>query len=260
MSKRQISNLTLDIINLPAFKDKKVKPNDFTPSIQTIADFQTVLYELNCMCDHLDSRTALNIPIDFTMKSLLSMIHDMGGRFSGDIPVWPDGTVQDGSGFIYCGTASKDYGVGDYLEQDKTDRFIEVFQKVCANIPIIMLSLVSKEDPTVEDYYDFRIVSSKNKDEKQDFKYVCTQISDNSVNGNSFVHYMSKELTNIVHYNTRREYSILDNDEDNKPVPKKELDDLPMGTIVEYKDMVLVKNGYLGESSFWRAFYGAIDI
>ena len=71
---------------------------------------------------------------------------------------------------------------------------------------------------------------------------------------------MSKELTNIVHYNTRREYSILDNDEDNKPVPKKELDDLPMGTIVEYKDMVLVKNGYLGESSFWRAFYGAIDI
>ena len=255
MNNGQISDLTLDIINFPAFKDMKVKTNDFTPSIQTIKDFQTILCELNCLCNHMDPKTPLNIPIDFTMKSLLNMVYDMGGRFSDNIPVWPDGTVQDGSGFIYCGTASKPFEIGDYLEQEKTDRFIKVFQKVCSNYPIIMLSLVSPKDPTVENYYYFKIISPKNKVEKFDFKYVCTQISDNSVNGNSFAHYMSKELTNAVYYNTRKEYSILDGDEDNKPVPQKELDDLPMGTIVEYKDIVLVKNGYLGESSFWRAFF-----
>ena len=260
MSRDNISDLTLDIINFPAFKDKKVNENNFTPSIQTIEDFQTVLYELNCLCDHMNPKTHLNIPIDFTMKSLLNMLYDMGGHFSDIIPVWPDGTVQDGRGFIYCGTASKHFEIGDYLDQEKTDRFIKVFQKVCSNYPIIMLSLVSSEDPTIENYYYFKIIFPKNKDETFDFKYVCTQISDNSVNGNSFVHYMSKELTNTIYYNTRKEYSILDENEDNKPVPQKELDDLPMGTIVEYKDMVLVKNGYLGESSFTKAFYGAIDI
>lgn len=246
------------ILELPNTKD--LWKDGMHPSIDTMRELSQVLYELHIMSSKANPNTTIPeyFDIETQMIKLARTIKYYGGHFADPIIIEPNGVVKDGAGFIYCGHSTKKYIIGEKLNKTKVQRLIKALRPTCKiNLPIIMLSHVVSTKKRQEEYYYFTPIYHPFNNNGS-YEYCCFKISNSTESRNSFKHYLCKELTNVYRFDYNWEYAAIRKNEAN--LPMKELTNLPMGSILVFNDMHLVKNTPIGASGFWKAHFGAIDI
>lgn len=216
-------------------------------------ELQILINNFMTLTNDLDDNVPiiLNASIVDALKDAMNGLMDLGGCLSDGYSVQKDGIVQDGYGYIYAGTASKTYKVGQKLSiKENNDITNTVGADPLGHNPIIMLSRVNKKTPQLETYMYFC--------PDRFGRYQCTKISTNKDAElcQGFRHYIYHRLTNRVKVNAYSTYGFANN----TAGMKKILNDYPMGTIIEMKDETYVKASPVGTSACIHIYNGAIDI
>lgn len=247
-----LSNLFLKHLNLPIIN------NSINPEINTIQDLKQVLSELLVMIDTVDLKSQLNDSEMITkcFDSIYEDIIRLGGHISEKICIEFNGTVRNGRGFVYAGNSDHEYKIGQQLTKEITDELLQYLPTTKNGLyPIIMLSLTDQLASKEEYYYFTPIYQIDSHDISY---YMCSQVTNNSFCGNSFAHYIAHRLTNTIKIDKNWFYS--GNTPYDSRIPMEELKCAPMGTVIIFNDVTLIKASALGNWVGIKAFDGAVDI
>ena len=250
----------IDIIMNPEFCKKNFVKN-FKPEICTKEDLVKSLYELIELVDNTPNYVNIKIPKNLgpLIYDLMERLYAVGSHICEKLDVSYEGTVRDGKGFVYAGWAQKSFKLGDKLPKKYSNKIYKLMfvQKICEYPPHIMLSRVDAEDPKREYYYYFNSA----EDDNGNNYYKCSNILSNNASYprlHSFYHYiyefLSKEpedfeIINLKYHLNSKEHDLL-----------VELENLPMGTLIDTNNKLVVKSTPIGAFDYMELYNGAIDL
>ena len=242
---------------------KKHFGKDYKPEIRSKEDLVRTLYELieltnnipDCVNDYVNTRIPKSL--ESSIYDFMKRMYAVGSHICEKLLVCYDGTVVDGKGFVYAGWAKKNFKIGDHLPKKYSNKIYKLAQNVCTNPPRIMLSKVDTKDPKKEYYYYFKSVEDDECVEHYECFYVLTN-SDN-LSLHSFYHYIYAFLP--------KEFNVFENVNLNYPLDTKEqhdilieLEKLPMGSLINTYDKLVVKSTPIGKFDYMELYNGAIDL
>lgn len=248
----------IDVIMNPEFCKRNFIKN-FKPEIYTREDLVNSLHELIELINNTPNHVDIKIPQNLgpSIYDLMKRLYAAGSHISEKLDVSYDGTVRDGRGFVYAGWAQKSFNLGDNLPKKYSNKIYALTQKICDHPPRIMLSRVDTKDPKQEHYYYFNSVEDDNSNKC----YKCFNILENDANYPrlySFYHYiyefLSKEpedfgIINLRYPLNSKEHDLL-----------VELENLPMGTLIDTENKLVVKSAPVGAFNYVELYNGAIDL
>lgn len=248
----------IDIIMNPEFCKKNYEKN-FKPEINSKEDLVRSLYELIELANNVPNHVNIKIPKNLgpSIYDLMERMYAVGSHICEKLDVSYEGTVRDGKGFVYAGWAQKSFKYGDQLPKKYSRIIYKLAQKVCDNPPRIMLSSIDAEDSKREYYYYFNSVKDDNGNEHYECFNILTN-NDNYPRLHSFYHYiyafLSKEpedfeIINLKYPLNSKEHDLL-----------VELENLPMGTLINTCDKLIVKSTSVGAFDYMELYNGAIDL
>lgn len=250
----------IDVIMNPEFC-KKNFVKDFKPEIYCKEDLVRSLHELIELANNVPNHVDIKIPKNLgpSIYDLMERLYAAGSHISEKLDVSYEGTVRDGKGFVYAGWAQKSFKLGDNLPKKYSNKISKLMlvQKICDYPPHIMLSKVDTKDPKREYYYYFNSV----EDDNGNTYYKCFSIAANDTNYprlHSFYHYIYGFLSKEP-----EDFEIINL---NYPLNSKvhdllvELENLPMGTLINTENKLVVKSTPIGEFNYMELYNGAIDL
>ena len=231
----------IDVIMNPEFCKRNFVKN-FKPEIYSKEDLVRSLYELIELANNVPNHVDIKVPQNLgpSIYDLMKRLYAAGSHISETLDVSYDGTVRDGRGFVYAGWAQKSFNLGDTLPKKYSNKIYALTQKICDHPPRIMLSRVDTKDPKREHYYYFNSV----EDDNGNTCYKCFNVLANDANYPrlySFYHYIYEFLS--------KEHDLL-----------VELENLPMGTLIDTENKLVVKSAPIGAFNYVELYNGAIDL
>ena len=217
------------------------------------------MHELIELINNTPNHVDIKIPQNLgpSIYDLMKRLYAAGSHISEKLDVSYDGTVRDGRGFVYAGWTQKNFKLGDKLPKKYSSKIYALTQKICDHPPCIMFSRVDAKDSKREHYYYFISVEDDNGNKC----YKCANILANDANYPrlySFYHYiyefLSKEpedfgIINLRYPLNSKEHDLL-----------VELENLPMGTLIDTENKLVVKSAPVGAFNYVELYNGAIDL